>query len=73
MRACTPAQINDPDLDGSNAINKGLRRARNLLIEINRMGVPAATEYLDTISPQFVADLVSWASVGPRAANSQLL
>src|SRR4029453_15437762 len=52
--------INDPDLDGSFAINKGLRLARGLLLGLVNMGVPCATEFLDTITPQFIADLVSW-------------
>jgi len=65
--------INDPDLDGSYQINKGLSQARKLLVDINTLGLPTATEYVDTISPQFVADLVSWSSVGPRDSNNKLL
>jgi len=63
--------INDPDLDGSCQINKGFRQARQLLLDINRLGLPVACEYLDTISPQFLADLVSWAMVGAGTAESE--
>lgn len=52
--------INDPDLDESFNINKGLRLARKLLLDLNEMGVPAATEYLDLITPQYVSDLIAW-------------
>lgn len=52
--------INDPNLDGTYHINKGLKLARQLLLDINEMGVPAGTEFLDLISPQYVADLISW-------------
>lgn len=64
--------INDPDLDGSFNINKGLRVARELLLDINGMGLPTGCEFLDTISPQFIADLVSWAAIGARTTESQL-
>lgn len=64
--------INDPDLDGSFRINKGLRLARKLLLDVNAIGVPAATEYLDTIAPQYVADLISWAAIGARTTESQV-
>jgi 3-deoxy-7-phosphoheptulonate synthase len=64
--------INDPDLDGSFRINKGLRLARKLLLDVNELGVPAATEYLDTISPQYVADLISWGAIGARTTESQV-
>ena len=64
--------INDPDLDGSFQINKGLRVARKLLCDLNEMGVPAATEFLDLISPQYVADLVSWGAIGARTTESQV-
>jgi len=64
--------INDPDLDGSFHINKGLRLARSLLCELNARGVPAATEFLDTITPQFLADLVSWGAIGARTTESQV-
>ncbi len=64
--------INDPGLDGSFHINKGLRIARKLLQQINDMGVPTATEYLDLISPQYVADLISWGAIGARTTESQV-
>jgi 3-deoxy-7-phosphoheptulonate synthase len=63
--------INDPDLDGSFHINRGLSLARELLLEINNLGVPAATEYLDLISPQYIADLISWGAIGARTTESQ--
>ena len=63
--------INDPDMDNSFHINKGLRMARKLLLDLNNQGMPAATEYLDLISPQYVADLVSWAAIGARTTESQ--
>ncbi|MGF1548491.1 MAG: 3-deoxy-7-phosphoheptulonate synthase AroG [Thiotrichales bacterium] len=63
--------INDPDLDGSFQINRGLRIARKLLLDLANAGVPAATEYLDLISPQYVADLVSWGAIGARTTESQ--
>jgi 3-deoxy-7-phosphoheptulonate synthase len=63
--------INDPDLDGSFQINKGLRLARGLVLELNELGMPAATEYLDMISPQYVADLISWGAIGARTTESQ--
>jgi 3-deoxy-7-phosphoheptulonate synthase len=62
--------INDPNLDGSFAINKGLRIARQLLLDIATLGVPAATEFVDTITPQFIADLVAWAAIGARTTES---
>src|SRR3954469_3494137 len=64
--------INDPDLDGSFQINKGLRLAREVLMEINEIGVPAGTEFLDMISPQYYADLVSWGAIGARTTESQV-
>jgi 3-deoxy-7-phosphoheptulonate synthase len=64
--------INDPDLDGSFHINKGLRIARQLLLDINQMGVPAGTEYLDIVTPQYVADLISWGAIGARTTESQV-
>ena len=64
--------INDPDLDGSFAINKGLRLARRLLAEINDLGLPAGTEFLDMTTPQYLADLVSWAAIGARTTESQV-
>ena len=63
--------INDPDLDESFHINKGLQLARKLLLDINEMGLPAGTEFLDLISPQYIADLVSWGAIGARTTESQ--
>jgi 3-deoxy-7-phosphoheptulonate synthase len=63
--------INDPDLDESFQINKGLRLARQLLLDLNNMGMPAGVEYLDIITPQYVADLVSWGAIGARTTESQ--
>jgi len=63
--------INDPDLDGSFHINKGLRQARQFLIDVNSLGLPAGTEFLDLISPQYIADLVSWGAIGARTTESQ--
>jgi 3-deoxy-7-phosphoheptulonate synthase len=63
--------INDPGLDGSFDINRGLRMARQLLVNLNRMGLPTGTEYLDLISPQYLADLVSWGAIGARTTESQ--
>jgi 3-deoxy-7-phosphoheptulonate synthase len=64
--------INDPSLDGSFEINKGLRLARKLLLDLNNLGMPAATEYLDLMSPQYVSDLVSWGAIGARTTESQV-
>ena len=64
--------INDPNLDGTFDINSGLRVARKLLLEINELGMPAATEYLDTISPQYIADLIAWGAIGARTTESQV-
>lgn len=61
--------INDPNLDGTFAINKGLRKARELLLTINALGLPAGCEFLDTISPQYIADLVSWGAIGMHKQN----
>jgi len=63
--------INDPDLDGSFQINKGLRLARKLLLDLAVAGVPTGTEYLDLISPQYIADLISWGAIGARTTESQ--
>jgi len=63
--------INDPNLDGSFEINKGLELARHLLLDLAEMGMPAGTEYLDLISPQYVADLISWGAIGARTTESQ--
>jgi len=64
--------INDPHMDGSFKINDGLRTARELLMNINELGLPAGTEYLDMISPQYIADLVSWGAIGARTTESQV-
>jgi len=63
--------INDPDLNESFEINKGLGLARELLRDVNDIGVPAATEFLDLISPQYIADLISWGAIGARTTESQ--
>jgi 3-deoxy-7-phosphoheptulonate synthase len=63
--------INDPYLDGSFAINEGLERARRLLLELTTMGLPTGTEFLDLLSPQFVADLIAWGAIGARTTESQ--
>ena len=63
--------INDPYMDNSFRINDGLRLARELLVEINELGLPAGTEFLDMISPQYVADLISWGAIGARTTESQ--
>ena len=64
--------INDPDLDGSFLINKGLRIARRLLMDLNEAGVPAGVEFLDHFTPQYVMDLVSWGAIGARTTESQV-
>jgi 3-deoxy-7-phosphoheptulonate synthase len=64
--------INDPNLDGSFRINEGLRLARHLLLDLAEMGIPAGTEFLDMISPQYVASLVSWGAIGARTTESQV-
>jgi 3-deoxy-7-phosphoheptulonate synthase len=64
--------INDPYLDESFRIDEGLRIARQLLIEINRLGLPAASEFLDVISPQYIGDLISWGAIGARTTESQV-
>jgi 3-deoxy-7-phosphoheptulonate synthase len=64
--------INDPDLDGSFNINKGLLLARNVLLAVNNLGLPAGTEFLDMTTPQYIADLVSWAAIGARTTESQI-
>jgi 3-deoxy-7-phosphoheptulonate synthase len=64
--------INDPDLDGSFRINKGLRVARGLLVDVNRLGLPAGCEFLDMITPQFIGDLVAWGAIGARTTESQV-
>jgi 3-deoxy-7-phosphoheptulonate synthase len=64
--------INDPYLDESYKIDEGLRMARHLLLEINRLGMPAGSEFLDTISPQYIGDLISWGAIGARTTESQV-
>jgi len=64
--------INDPHLDESFAINEGLRKARRLLVQIAELGLPVGSEFLDPISPQFMADLVSWGAIGARTSESQV-
>ena len=64
--------INDPDLDGSFNINKGLRLARGLLLDINQLGLPAGCEFLDMITPQYIGDLVAWGAIGARTTESQV-
>ncbi|MED5618074.1 3-deoxy-7-phosphoheptulonate synthase [Ideonella sp. BN130291] len=63
--------INDPRLDGSFRINEGLRRARQLLLEITELGLPTGTEFLDLLSPQYIADLIAWGAIGARTTESQ--
>ena len=63
--------INDPRLNGSFEINEGLKLARQLLVDINNIGVPAGTEYLDLITPQYISDLISWGAIGARTTESQ--
>ena len=63
--------INDPHLNGSFEINKGLSLSRKLLVDINNMGIPAGTEYLDLITPQYISDLISWGAIGARTTESQ--
>ena len=64
--------INDPYLDESYRIHEGLRIARQLLVDINRLGVPAGSEFLDTISPQYIGDLIAWGAIGARTTESQV-
>jgi len=64
--------INDPFMDDSFNINDGLRLARKLLLDLNNMGMPASSEYLDMISPQYIADLISWGAIGARTTESQV-
>lgn len=63
--------INDPELDGSHKINKGIELARKILLETNNLGLPCATETLDPITPQYLADLISWSAIGARTTESQ--
>ena len=64
--------INDPHLDDSYKINEGLRLARRILVEINELALPAGTEYLDMITPQYIADLIAWGAIGARTTESQV-
>lgn len=64
--------INDPELDGSFNINKGLRLARGLLLDLAERGLPVGTEYLDLVSPQYIADLIAWGAIGARTTESQV-
>jgi 3-deoxy-7-phosphoheptulonate synthase len=64
--------INDPHLDGTFKIDEGLRTARELLIQVNQLGLPAGVEFLDIITPQYLADLVSWGAIGARTTESQI-
>jgi len=64
--------INDPNLDGSFDINRGLQKARRLLVDINHLGLPAGCEFLDMITPQYIADLVAWGAIGARTTESQV-
>ncbi|OLT43238.1 3-deoxy-7-phosphoheptulonate synthase [Saccharomonospora sp. CUA-673] len=64
--------INDPDLDGSFAVNKGLRMARQLLLDVSSLGLPVGCEFLDPITPQYISDIVTWGSIGARTAASQV-
>ena len=64
--------INDPDLNGTFDINRGLRIARKLLAQVNEMGLPAGTEFLDMTTPQYIADLVAWGAIGARTTESQI-
>jgi 3-deoxy-7-phosphoheptulonate synthase len=64
--------INDPDMNGTFQINRGLRIARTLLLDVAKMGLPSGCEFLDTISPQYTADLVSWGAIGARTTESQV-
>jgi 3-deoxy-7-phosphoheptulonate synthase len=64
--------INDPDMNNTFQINRGLRIARSILLDVNKMGLPAGCEFLDTISPQYTADLVSWGAIGARTTESQV-
>ena len=64
--------INDPFLDNSFQINEGLRRARKLLVDVNHLGLPAGTEFLDMITPQYIGDMISWGAIGARTTESQV-
>ena len=64
--------INDPELNGTFKINRGIKIARKFLLDVNELGLPCGVEFLDTISPQFIADLVSWGAIGARTTESQI-
>lgn len=64
--------ISDPDLNGSYRVNHGLELARSLLLQVNELGVPTATEFLDMVTGQFIADLISWGAIGARTTESQI-
>lgn len=64
--------INDPELNGSFDINKGLHKARKLLIDINDLGLPTGSEFLDTVIPQYISDLTAWSAIGARTSESQV-
>jgi len=64
--------INDPRMDNTFRINEGIRLARKILLEINELGLPCATEFLDTITPQYTADLIAWGAIGARTTESQV-
>ena len=64
--------INDPNLDNSYDVNKGLNLARKVLLKINEIGLPAGTEFLDMITPQYISDLISWGAIGARTTESQI-
>ena len=63
--------INDPELNGSHKVNEGIELARTILLEINNLGLPCATETLDPVTPQYLADLISWSAIGARTTESQ--
>ena len=64
--------ISDPDLNGSYRVNHGIALARKLLLQVNDLGVPTATEFLDMVTGQFIADLISWGAIGARTTESQI-
>lgn len=64
--------ISDPDLNGSYRVNYGIELARKLLLQVNELGVPTATEFLDMVTGQFIADLISWGAIGARTTESQI-
>ncbi|WP_387466948.1 3-deoxy-7-phosphoheptulonate synthase [Photorhabdus sp. RM323S] len=64
--------ISDPDLDGSCQVNRGITLARKLLIDVNELGLPTATEFLDMVTGQYIADLISWGAIGARTTESQI-